>query len=155
MWMLWVVLLTGLVKGNILGNGDFESGSLSPWTCSGCQCHITDGVLGNIVPSLTMSCDHMMFRCQWEEGRLGGREAGPGPGPLCRGATDLLVQFQSSEKWASIVRNELETECGNKWRVPLLLNSKSWGGRLRMAWLWNPRFAIERSLLTCQLLASY
>ena len=45
MWML-TALLTGLVKGNILGNGDFETGGLSPWTCVASQCHVTEGVLG-------------------------------------------------------------------------------------------------------------
>ena len=46
MWML-IALLTGLVKGNILENGDFETGGLSPWTCVACQCYVTEGVLGN------------------------------------------------------------------------------------------------------------
>ena len=42
-----VVCFLSQVKGNILGNGDFESGNLSPWTCRSCHCHVTEGVLGN------------------------------------------------------------------------------------------------------------
>ena len=64
MWML-ITLLPGLVKGNILGNGDFETGGLSPWTCVASQCHVTEGVLG-ITKSLVWISGHhyIICRCQ-------------------------------------------------------------------------------------------
>ena len=35
-----------LLDKNVVKNGDFESGDLTPWECRGSNCVITNGVLG-------------------------------------------------------------------------------------------------------------
>ena len=35
-----------LLDKNVVKNGDFESGDLTPWECRGSTCVITNGVLG-------------------------------------------------------------------------------------------------------------
>ena len=34
--------------GNVIENGDFESGTADPWFCAASKCTVVNGVLGNI-----------------------------------------------------------------------------------------------------------
>ena len=34
------------ISGNVIQNGDFESGTADPWFCASCKCTVIDGALG-------------------------------------------------------------------------------------------------------------
>lgn len=47
-YVLGLCFVLQRAHGNVIENGDFESGEISPWHCDGSHCNVNAGVLGKI-----------------------------------------------------------------------------------------------------------